>query len=201
MRYILFLITLTFSSSIFSQTPTKLLQGMSIAKQKRYLATDTIPKVIYLTDKKNIKKTAWFLNEKIIDEQVMKTINPDLIESLIIKKDSIRVEGEKFDHAIYVSIKNDYQPSFLSLNQLKSKYTNLTDTPTLFQIDHKMIHADYDNYLVDEKFILKIEVDEINNTKEQLHLNLINIITRTKANLKEANTIYIRGENPNLNIR
>ena len=52
---------------------------------------------------------------------------------------------------------------------------------------------DYDEFNVDENYILKIEVQSVENSKENLNINVIRLITRTKENLEKANTIILKG--------
>ena len=60
-------------------------------------------------------------------------------------------------------------------------------------LNDKIINTDYDSFIVDEKYILKIETQAIKNSKEQLDMNVIKVITRTKGNIETANTIIIKG--------
>lgn len=181
-------------SSMSAQIQTAPLEGVKIADSQLYSATDTIPKVFYLKNKKKLSPVAWLLNGDVIHEQQVSTINPDMIAAMNIET-GIHTIGEKeYDGLIKITTKEAYQPRFLTLNELKSQYTEFSDLPTVFLINGKMVNADYDEFLVDETFILKIEVETMENVKEELNLHFIKIITRTKQNLKKANTIVIRGE-------
>ena len=60
-------------------------------------------------------------------------------------------------------------------------------------LNEEIIDMDYDSFIVDEKYILKIETQAIKNSKEQLDMNIIKVITRTKSNIEKANTIIIKG--------
>ena len=82
----------------------------------------------------------------------------------------------------------------MTLNELKKQYTKLSDLPTVFLLNDEIINTNYDEFLVDEKFILKIEVETMENANEKLNLQFIKIITRTEENLKQANTIILRGK-------
>ena len=81
----------------------------------------------------------------------------------------------------------------ISLNDLKSKYTNLKNTPTIFMIDNEIINGDYDKYIVDENYLLRISIETIENRKEKLHFNLIQILTKTEENIRKSKEIIIRG--------
>lgn len=58
-------------------------------------------------------------------------------------------------------------------------------------IDAKLLNVYHDELLVDEPSIYKIEVQSIQNGDE--NLNFINLITRTEKNIREAESIRIRG--------
>jgi len=90
--------------------------------------------------------------------------------------------------------KSTYKPKLISLNKLKLKYTNLKQNSTIFKIDNEIVNADYENYLVDEKYILKIDIEKFENRTEKLIFNIINLITKTEENIKKANTIILRGK-------
>ena len=47
--------------------------------------------------------------------------------------------------------------------------------------------------MVDEKNIMQIKVVKLDNLENAENLYFIKLLTRTKGNLKKANTIYIRG--------
>jgi hypothetical protein len=64
---------------------------------------------------------------------------------------------------------------------------------TIFTIDGLIINADYDNYLVDENYLLKIVIDSIENKKENIDLWLINLLTKSDENIKNSKKIRIRG--------
>lgn len=74
------------------------------------------------------------------------------------------------------------------MNNLKLKYTNVKDNSTIFKIDDEIINADYENYLVDEKYILRIIVEKFENK------NIINLTTKTPENIKKSKEIIIRGK-------
>lgn len=167
---------------------------MKILDRERFKQEDTIPKVFYL--KKNLlkKRTIIYMNGEQYDEQLFNAINTKMIADMKIEKESQFGSDEKYGGSVFIKLKDEYKPQLISLNQLKSKYVEENNNPTLFFVDTKTIIEDYDKYIVDEKYIMKIEVEEIINDNEGLNLTIIRLITRTEKNLKKANTIYLRGD-------
>jgi len=159
---------------------------------KQYTAEDTIPKVVYLkTDAPD--NVLYTLDGQFVDQQAIATINPKGIEEVRVDKHK-KVEDSFYEGTVHIITKEEYQPAFLTLNALKAKYTNIpTESPTLFLLDGKTLHGDYDELQVEEKYIMKIEVEEVDNLKAKLKLYILRLITRTEENLKEANRVYLKG--------
>ena len=74
------------------------------------------------------------------------------------------------------------------------KYTSIKENSTIFKIDNEIINADYDNYVIDENYILKINVEKFENSEEKLKFNIVNLITKTEENIKKSKEIIIRGK-------
>ena len=71
-------------------------------------------------------------------------------------------------------------------NTIKTKINEV-----IFKIDNEIINADYEKYIVDENYILKLIVE--NYEKDNLKISLINIVTKTEENIKKSKEIIIRG--------
>ena len=108
--------------------------------------------------------------------------------------DNIEVvaEGKKYPVRAHIFMKSDYTPANISLSALRAKHA-LPGSPSIFYINENLVKGDYDNFLVDENHILKIEVQKLDDAKENLHVNVIRVLTKTKDNLSKAYPIYIRG--------
>lgn len=195
MKYIF---AIWFLFSIVSVNSAQVLQGKmaGVKLSKRYSASDTIPRLITIKNQKSRTKVQWVLDGQEFDEANIHSINPKQIEEIRIEKDTSNVnEKNKQKGRIIINTKADYSPKLISLKQLKEKYLDNDDKqePVLFIIDNKVIGTDYDQYFVDEKYLLKIEVQKVDNRKEGLDILVINLSSRTEENLKKMNTILIRG--------
>lgn len=94
-----------------------------------------------------------------------------------------------------MKLKRIVDPRLISLNNLKSNYIKPTEKSTIFKIDYDVINAEYDSFMVDENFILKIIVEDFQNKKEKLNVRFVNLITKTKENIRKSKEIRIRGNN------
>lgn len=198
MKKILLLILILSSFNLISQIPVNTLvgklSGLKTGVRVIYSENDTVPVVVNLKEGDKGTNVLFYLNEEIVDEQIINAINPNQIKEVKIEKESIQFNEVKYDGIVYIRIKENYTPKFISLNELKEKYLNLSDNAsTLFMLNEEIIDMDYDSFIVDEKYILKIETQAIKNSKEQLDMNIIKVITRTKSNIEKANTIIIKG--------
>ena len=198
MKRILLLIFILSSFNLISQVPVDTLagklSGLKTGVRVIYSENDTVPVVVNLKEGKKGTNVLFYLNEEVVDGQIINAINPNQIEEVKVEKESIQFNEVNYDGIIYIRTKENYTPKFISLNELKEKYLNLSeDASTLFMLNDKIINTDYDSFIVDEKYILKIETQAIKNSKEQLDMNVIKVITRTKGNIEKANTIIIKG--------
>ncbi|PRZ23940.1 hypothetical protein [Flavobacterium granuli] len=194
MKKLLFITILLLTINSFGQKQKELITGLTITNHEIVSENDTIIKVIYENEIINKKKPAYFINGKLTNESVLKTINPNEIETVNIKKENIEVENVKYYGKLYIITKSTYKPKFISLNNLKLKYTNIKDNSTIFKIDNEIINANYKNYLVDENYILRIIVEKFENENEKLNVNIINLTTKTTENIKKSKEIILRGK-------
>jgi hypothetical protein len=194
MRKAFFIVSILLSINSFGQIKTEKVNGLKITNQVTVFDNDTIIKVIYKNEIKNDKKPAYFINGKLANESILRSINPNEIETVNVEKENIEIENVKYYGKLYIVTKSTYKPKFISLNNLKLKYTNIKDNSTIFKIDDELINADYENNLVDENYILKIIVEKFENKNEKLNINFINLITKSEENIKKSKEIIIRGK-------
>ena len=90
-------------------------------------------------------------------------------------------------------MKKEYRPNLISLNELRLKYAKDEKKPTVFMLDNEIIKEKYGEYIVDEKYILKIIIDNIEDEQQNIDIQFIRLLTRKDENIKQANEIRIRG--------
>jgi hypothetical protein len=199
MRLILISIIFIFSISVNGQVEPKTTKNevspKTSIKVEKAVTDTTFPTVVYNKTKTTSRQPAIYLNGEFINQTVFITIDHQLIESIEIDKNTneIEIEGKKYFGKIFIKMKEEYNPQFISLTDLKEKYTNLTSGPTIFYINNNILNEDYDQFLVDEKYILRIIVDTFENEKEKLNFNIIRLLTKTKENIEKSNEIWVRG--------
>lgn len=182
-----FILALTLLSvSVFAQQTKSIPGGVRISN------TDSTFKVVYVQPPHH-QPVAYYINGKLIGQNILNNINPEDIEDLKVVQGNINIGDKDYNGQIYIKTKSGYAPKFISLSDLKDKYTNLKGLKAVFMIDGNILNEDYDNYIVDENYLLRIIVDKIQNPKQNIDLNLIKLLTKSEANLKKANDVIIRG--------
>ena len=189
MKFKFLLIIVLFSMTTFGQLTGKV-KGLNISKSASI--NDTVIKVAYNFKKVSNNYAAVFFNGKLINYSLMSTINPESIATMnVVKKDTI-IDSVKYNGRIIIEGKISYNHNFMPLNKFKLKYINPSENATVFQIDGNVIYEDYDSYLIDEKYILKAIVSTIDNPKEKIKLNIINLLTKSAKNIEDSNRIILR---------
>ncbi len=152
---------------------------------------DSIPIVQYVKAKRNDRPAVFYINGDVVNSTILKTIDSQFIDSVRVEKDELELDGKKYYGQVFLKMKNNYTPKLITLNDLKSKYLNPSDNPVIFMIDNDVINSDYENYLVDENYILKIVVDNVKN--DNLNIEIVRLQTRSEKNIIDSKKIMIRG--------
>lgn len=154
---------------------------------------DTSFRVIRVQEKSKKVGPAFFINGKRMSEAVFLTIDPRSIADVSVIKDAKGIGDTAYEGQINITMKPEYSPDFISLNELKVKYAPEISGFTVFMVDGKIIKDDANLYYVDENHLLTILIDNISNREEGLKLPLIRVLTKTEENIKERNNIRLRG--------
>lgn len=154
---------------------------------------DSTLQVIYKNQPSCRNDVAWFVNNQIVGESGIKTLNPDQIASMNVEKKSVEIDSISYDGKVTITMKADYHPKLISLNELKLKYTNLKDSSVLFMIENDVIQGDYVKCMVDENYLLQVVVDKVHLKSEKMDFYLVKLLTRTPENIRKSKEIRIRG--------
>lgn len=182
MKKILILLISILTVAAFGQKKTVNSQAIS--------EEDTIIKVVHVIKYKNGKNPACFLNGKLVDQSILKFLDPNKIENVKVEKESFELDNIKYAGKIIIETKNNYKPNLISLSELRKRYTTLEEGSVLFQIDNEIVDGNYEKYVVDKNYILKITVNKL----ESPNLSIIKVINKSEENLKKSNEIIIRGD-------
>ena len=189
--YFLFGLTMNDYSQTFTNIETNAkLTNTDLSKQ---LKQDTIPTIETKSTKRNGLTPIYFVNGIRRPSTFLNTLNPKLIDSINVVKN--KKENGDINHSgeIHIKMKKEYSPNLISLNKLKLKYTKDDKKPTVFMLDNDLIKEKYADYLVDEKYILKIIIDNIKDEQQNIDIQVIRLLTRKEENIKQDNEIRIRG--------
>lgn len=189
--YLLFGLKMNNYSQTFTNKETNAkLTNTDLSNQ---LKQDTIPTIETKSTKTNGLTPIYFVNGIQRPSTFLNTLTPKLIDSINIVKN--KKENGDINHSgeIHIKMKKEYSPNLISLNKLKLKYAKDDKKPTVFMLDNDLIKEKYADYLVDEKYILKIIIDSIKDEQQNIAIQLIRLFTRKEENIKQTNNIRIRG--------
>jgi len=171
---------ITLVMSIFS------LNGFSQTKDS--LAIDVVYKPV-----QSRQEVLFIINGTLMPNLFTGSIDPERIKSLDVSKTDTLVAGRTYSGVIRMTMKDGYAPSFISLTEFKQKYTSLQTGPTVFMLNDQLISGIQDEILIDEKYILKILVNQVADTEEGKYINVVNLLTRSKTNIRKSKEIWLRG--------
>ncbi|MES2238910.1 MAG: hypothetical protein V4497_01495 [Bacteroidota bacterium] len=142
----------------------------------------------------NKKRTAVFINDIFMgNEIIMNSINPEKIKTIKVEKELFEKNGKEYYGKIFITMKRNYKANFMTLEEIAAKYLKLETDPIIFIINEDAIKKDFNDYLVDENFILKIDINKIKNSEKNKEINIVKLTTKTAENIKNANGIMIKG--------
>ena len=191
MKFKLSIITVLISMTTFGQLTGKV-KSLNISKSAS--VNDTVIKVDYNNNKisNNPNPPALFFNGKLVSYSLLSTINPESITSVnVVKKDTI-IDSLKYFGKIMIQGKTNGNHNYMTLNEFKLKYVSPSENVPVFQIDENIVVDDYDTYLIDEKNILRVIVTPVDNPKQKIKIDFINLLTKSAKNIEESNQIIIR---------
>lgn len=196
----LFILLLAFAAtSSFGQTANGKTPGNVVDTTKKQ-NRDTSLRVVYVNRNKPERQPAFFLNGKYVKDQgLLGSLNPKWIESVDVLKRDTLIENSSYNGLVYIRTKDGYAPKYISLTDLKNKYTEFKGKMVVFMIDGNFVNANYDNYIIDENNLLTIIVDKLQMEKEKIDLGLIKLLTQSEENIKKRNTLILRGKDVSLN--
>lgn len=188
-RYILVFMLISFLS--FAQDKDSLrnakiiqnqISGLNIVSSHHYSMDDKKPRVIYPRTQEMLSE----IDGIMMNLNSFRFINPNNIESIHHDK----LSGKKDVACLVIKTKPNAKQNMMTLKEFITKYYKLPER-LIFSVDNEVINEAPENILVDEKYIMKVEISPLGkvNNDETVYFKLS---TRTAKNVKEANTIYIR---------
>ena len=191
---LLFAATHSFGQKTKEKPPVNLMESTKLQSR------DTTLRVIIVDKDKTKQQPVFFINGKcLMNQNFLTTLSPNQIENIeVIKRDTL-IENISYAGQVFITTKKDYAPKFISLTELKTKYTNFKGMQVVFTLDGNFITSNYDHYLIDENHLLAIIVDKLETDKEKIEIGLIKLLTNTEENIINRSQVILRATEVSLN--
>ena len=170
--FILSLLLLTISS--YSQAP----------------ASDTANKAVRIRKANPALQPAYYVDGKFASGLI---VDPQLVDSINVVSGEVQLNNHTYNGRVYINTKSHSAARLISLTAVKDKYAEFKNKPVIVIVDGKIVKVDYDKYVVDESYVLQITVDRVNNPTENIDLGVIELLSKSDANIKKSKEIRIRG--------
>lgn len=171
----------------------------ALSRHQLFTLDDTLISVTNHKDEKPGLAPAIFINGALTNVLHNGGINFEKIADIRIEKDTFEIGDNRYYGKIMIELEKTYQPNFISVSELIRRHTDLTRNPDLLLIDGEPVSCSFNDSYIDAHYILKIDINEIRSASAGDTIRIARLITRTEENVKNANTIYIRGQNDILN--
>jgi hypothetical protein len=154
------------------------------------LTIDTTSKLVHVVKAKNASQPAFFVDGKFASGVIL---DPHLIDKINVVNGEVELGNHKYNGQVYISTKTHNSSRLISLTMLKEKYTEFKNKLVIFLVDENIVKVDYDKYVVDESYVLQIKVDTVLNPTASIDLAVIELLTKSDANIQKSKEIRIRG--------
>ncbi|MFY7890702.1 MAG: hypothetical protein ACOVOW_17425 [Spirosomataceae bacterium] len=132
---------------------------------------------------------AFFLSGKFMYSGTMNFLDPEMIKSINVVNENCEHRGTMYYGKVLLEMKEDYKPVLMSLREIVKKYVKVEVGKTLFMLKEKVLDVDLDEVMVDEKYIFKIEIQQLVHQD----LSVVKILTKTKEIIEKSKIVRIRG--------
>ena len=152
---------------------------------------------IFFGQKKTTEEPAIFVDSTQVANKTIQYMDPHEIESVNVDKKEVSINGKLYHGQIHITSKNPTKYDFITLDQIKSEFTNIKTNEIIYMINGEFVKEDVKVIVLDRNYILKVEVtnsnDFYNLRESDFKFDIINIILKTKENLDAKNNIILRG--------
>lgn len=143
------------------------------------------------------EEAAIFLDSNLVPTNTIKYIPAEEIESVHVDKKNVRINGKSYAGQIHITSNNPTKYDFISLDQIKSDYTDIKKSDVIYMINGEFMKENSATFKLDRHYILTVEVTNsselYNFRKSDTKFDIINILGKTKENLDNKNKILLRG--------
>lgn len=118
-------------------------------------------------------------------------VDPVNLKSVNIEKNDFTYLEEKYTGKVIIETLDTVQLQFITLENLLKKYDLWVDYTCIVKVDDTFIDIAYSDYYIDENYVYRIWVQEIENRNNKVRV--VSIYPKTAENISKAKEIRIRG--------
>lgn len=150
-------------------------EGLKVSSFQSYTMDDRKPRIIY---HKQQDKPILMLNGQEKAFELIKTLNPDKLESFSVEKRAT-VDGVQTKDKMIITTKSKRSTSVISLPDLLKKYKIPKSGRMIFSIDGEIVNENVEAMHVDESHLMQITVINLDKVDANGDLVYLKILTRT----------------------
>ena len=144
------------------------------------------------------KNAAVFLDLKAVSKKTVEYIDPNEIESVNVIKNDTLIDNVLYQGQLFISLKKSKKYDFLTLEQIKSEFTNIKSNDVVYMINGLLIKVESATLKLNRNYIYTVEVTNseafYNLRKGDIKFHIINILGKTKENLEKSTRIILRSQ-------
>ncbi len=161
---------------------------------KFLIEEDTTIRVDYIKKRVDPKPPAFFVNGVFAENLALTSMEPTTIEEIKVEKLEFRIGSQIYSGKINIKLNDNFGFKPITIASLLGKHLELPQrNAVVVMINNQIISGNYSAITVNERSIYRIEVQQVES--ENLKLTVINLITRNEKNIRDSESIRIRGEN------
>lgn len=120
----------------------------------------------------------YLVNDLTFNSEMLVTIDHGKIETVRVRKDPFEKDGIQYNGTISIKLKSDYEPNFITLQDLALKYFKVAPDSLIFQINENVINSDYSKFYIDENFLLKITSNNLKISEFDSTFQIVSLQTK-----------------------
>lgn len=138
---------------------------------------------------KKVADPAFFFDGKLVSQQTIAYIEPDLIATVnVIKRDTV-INNVRFEGQLFIQSKNPKQFDFMTLEQIKNEYTKVKTKNVGYAINGEIIKDDIETIKLNRNYILEVNTTNTtefyNLSSGEIQSDIIHILGKTAKNIKD----------------
>lgn len=145
---------------------------------------------------KKVADPAFFFDGKLVSQQTIAYIEPDLIATVnVIKRDTV-INNVLFEGQLFIQSKNPKQFDFVTLEQIKNEYTKVKTKSVGYAINGEIIKDGIETLQLNRNYILEVittnTTEFYNLGSGEIQSDIIHILGKTAKNIKDKREQILR---------